>query len=209
MMNTCAVNAWPDRSLETKRTDVAPRSAVMHVAPRGAMPSRAPHLQRWASQPMQFLPSTCRRWAVLLGVAVATTSAHASSMFTESSFAQIRFLEGKWKGIGPDGKEFFEEYVLAEPRLFRSIRYADSSFSKATDGSTVDLKEGAVVSTWGAFTWKASSISATKACFEPVNAPSSFCWERVEPDTVTATQRWTGADGKEQSFVLRLTRFRN
>ena len=130
-------------------------------------------------------------------------------MFNESSFAQIRFLEGKWRGVGPDGKEFFEEYVLAEPSLLRTIRHADASFSKATDGSTVALKDGAVVSTWGQFTWKASSISHTKACFEPINAPSSFCWERVGPDTVTVAQRWTGADGKEQSFVLKLSRFRS
>ena len=130
-------------------------------------------------------------------------------MFTESSFAQIRFLEGKWKGIGPDGREFFEEYLMAERSLLRSIRYADSSFSKATDGSTVAFKDGMVVSTWGQFTWMASSISASKACFEPINAPSSFCWEQIEPDTIAATQRWTGADGKEQSFVLKLTRFKN
>jgi hypothetical protein len=130
-------------------------------------------------------------------------------MFTESSFAQIRFLEGKWKGVGPDGKEFFEEYVLAEPSLFKSIRHADASFSKATDGSTVALKDGTVVSTWGQFTWKASLISSTKACFEPINAPSSFCWERVDSDSVTVTQRWTDADGKEQSFVIKLSRFKS
>jgi hypothetical protein len=155
---------------------------------------------------MHIMSSTQLPLTVILCAAVIATTAEAMPMFTESSFAQIRFLEGKWKGVGPDGKEFFEEYVLAEPSLFRSIRHADASFSKATDGSTVALKDGTVVSTWGQFTWKASSISASKACFEPINAPSSFCWERVEPDAVTVTQRWIGADGKEQSFVLRLSR---
>jgi hypothetical protein len=129
-------------------------------------------------------------------------------MFNESSFAQIKFLEGKWKGIGPDGKEFFEEYVLVEPTLFRSMRHADSSFSKVTDGSTVSLKDGVVISTWGQFTWKASVLNAMKACFEPIDAPSSFCWERVAPDAVTVTQRWVGADGKEQSFMLKLSRIK-
>ena len=127
-------------------------------------------------------------------------------MFNESSFSQFKFLEGRWKGVGPDGKDFFDEYVLAEPTLFRSIRHADATFSKATDESTVALKDGVITSTWGQFTWKATSLSASKACFEPVNAPSSFCWERVAPDTVTVTQRWTGPDGKEQSFVLTLNR---
>lgn len=127
-------------------------------------------------------------------------------MFNESSFSQIKFLEGRWKGVGPDGKEFFDEYVLADPCLFRSMRHADASFSAVTDESTVALKDGVVTSTWGQFTWKATTLTESKACFEPVNAPSSFCWERVSPDMVTVTQRWTSSDGKEQSFVLTLNR---
>lgn len=127
-------------------------------------------------------------------------------MFNESSSAQLQFLEGRWRGVGPDGKDFFDEYVLATPSLFRSIRHADASFGKATDESTVALKDGVITSTWGQFTWKATLLTTSKACFEPVNAPSSFCWERVAPDTVTVTQRWTDADGKEQSFVLSLSR---
>ena len=130
----------------------------------------------------------------------------ATIMFNETGFSQIKFLEGRWKGVGPDGKTFFDEYVLAEPSVFRSIRHADATFSKATDESTVALKDGVITSTWGQFTWKATSLSASKACFEPVNAPSAFCWERVAPNTVTVTQRWTDSDGKEQSFVLTLNR---
>lgn len=140
---------------------------------------------------------------------IVTTSLHsfaATTMFNESSFSLIKFLEGHWKGVGPDGKEFFDEYVLSEPTLLRSIRHADGSFNKPTDGSTVTLKDGVVMSTWGPFTWKATTLSASKACFEPVNAPSSFCWEQVAPDTVTVTQRWTGSDGKEQSLLITLTR---
>ena len=112
------------------------------------------------------------------------------------------------KGVGPDGQLFFDEYVLAEPSLFRSIGHADATFSKPTDESNVTLKDSVVISTWGQFTWKATSLSASKACFEPVNAPSSFCRERVAPDIVTVTQRWTGSDGQEQSFVLTLNRMK-
>jgi hypothetical protein len=149
---------------------------------------------------------TVLRVAALLCAIVIGTSPIAAPMFNDSSFAQIRFLEGRWKGVGPDGKEFFEEYVLAEPTKFRSIRHADSSFSKATDGSTVSLVDGVVVSTWGQFTWRAVSLSATKACFEPMNAPSSFCWESITSNEVSVTQRWKDAEGKEQSFVLKLVR---
>jgi len=146
------------------------------------------------------------RTAAAVSIAASFNLSAATTMFSESSFSQIKFLEGRWKGVGPDGKDFFDEYVLVEPTVFRSIRHADATFTRATDGSTVALKDGVITSTWGQFTWKATSLSATKACFEPVNAPSSFCWERIAPDTVTVTQRWTGSDGKEQSFVLTLNR---
>jgi len=129
-----------------------------------------------------------------------------TAMFNESDFSQIKFLEGRWKGIGPDGKEFFEEYVLAEPTLLRSLHYADATFNKATDGSKVALKDGEITSTWGEFTWRATSLTSSKACFEPVNAPSAFCWERAAPNSVTVTQRWTDGEGKEQSFVITLER---
>jgi hypothetical protein len=129
-----------------------------------------------------------------------------TTMFNESDFSRLKFLEGRWKGVGPDGKEFYEEYVLAEPTLLRSLRYADTTFNKATDGSTVTLTDGEVTSTWGEFTWRATSLTPSKACFEPVNAPSEFCWESAAPDSITVTQRWTDADGKEQSFGITLER---
>lgn len=145
---------------------------------------------------------------VLAALCLATASnlSVAATMFNETSFSQLTFLEGRWKGVGPDGKDFFDEYVLASASLFRSIRHADAGFSKPTDESTVELKDGVITSTWGPFTWKATSVSAFKACFDPVNAPSSFCWERVAPDTVTVTQRWTDSNGAAQSFVLTLNR---
>lgn len=153
------------------------------------------------------LVSVLRATAAICVAASFNLSA-AATMFNETSFSQIKFLEGRWKGVGPDGKDFFDEYVLAEPTLLRSIRHADATFSKATDGSTVALKDGVITSTWGQFTWRATLLTAAKACFEPVNAPSSFCWEQLAPDTMTVTQRWMGSDGKEQSFVLTLNRVR-
>lgn len=155
---------------------------------------------------MRFRLSFALRVSAALCIAATCNLSIATTMFNESSFSQLKFLEGRWKGVGPDGKDFFDEYVLVNPSLFRSIRHADATFSKATDESSVTLKDGVITSTWGQFTWRATTLGASKACFEPVNAPSSFCWERVALDTVTVTQRWTDSNGKEQSFVLTLSR---
>jgi hypothetical protein len=126
-------------------------------------------------------------------------------MFSLDDFAQLQFLEGRWKGVAPDGKEFFEEYTRPEPAVFQSHRFPDSAFTGHTDGATISLKDGEVISQWGEYTWKASSIGADSAAFEPVNAPSQFVWRRVDDATLEARQHWT-ADGKEQEFTLQLTR---
>lgn len=125
--------------------------------------------------------------------------------FTLTEFAQLKFLTGRWKGTGPDGKDFYEEYDFPAAHTLRSRRYPDASFSTSTDSSTVSFDNGEVISRWGEFSWKATQISAEDACFAPVNAPSSFCWQRAGA-AVEVTQRWIGDDGKEQSYTLKLTR---
>lgn len=133
-------------------------------------------------------------------------------MFSLDDFAQLQFLEGRWKGVAPDGKEFFEEYTRPEPAVFQSQRFPDGAFTRQSadpadpaDGATISLQDGEVISRWGEFAWKASSIGADEAVFEPVNAPSRFLWRRVDDATLEALQRWT-ADGKEHEYTLQLTR---
>jgi hypothetical protein len=127
-------------------------------------------------------------------------------LFDETDFARLRFLEGRWRGAGPDGTAFFESYALVEPTVFRSERYADAGFETPIDGSTVTLLDGVAVSAWGPFSWRATMLTATRACFEPLDAPSSFCWEQASPDTVTVTQRWTDAEGTDHRIEMALHR---
>ncbi len=126
-------------------------------------------------------------------------------MFSIDDFAQLQFLVGRWRGESADGKPFFEEYDHPGPNLFQSHRYADESFGERTDGSTIAYEDGEVTSTWGDFTWRASSIGVDSAVFEPVSAPSRFEWRRVDESTLEAHQRWT-AEGKEQEHTIRMTR---
>lgn len=129
-------------------------------------------------------------------------------MFNVDDFARLQFLEGRWKGEAPDGTPFYEEYDRPEPSVFRSRRFADASFGEHSDGSTITLKDGEVVSQWGEFTWRAASIDGDSASFDPVNAPSHFSWHRIDDMTLEARQRWT-ADGKEQRYTITMTRIAN
>ncbi|WP_306397419.1 hypothetical protein [Telluria beijingensis] len=129
-------------------------------------------------------------------------------MFNADDFARLQFLEGRWKGEAPDGTPFYEEYDRPEPSVFRSRRFTDATFSEHTDGSTITLKDGEVVSQWGEFTWRAAGIDGDSASFDPVNAPSHFSWHRIDDMTLEARQRWT-ADGKEQRYTITMTRIAN
>lgn len=127
-------------------------------------------------------------------------------VFTESDMAKLDFLVGRWSGQAPDGSTFYEEYSQPEPKLLRSRRYKDASFSEAVDGSTVALTDGKLISTWGQFTWEAKSVEDGKVSFAPLNAPSAFSWRRVDGNTVEVTQNWTDEKGAAQSYALELRR---
>lgn len=145
--------------------------------------------------------------AALIGLPGACASAPDSGpVFSEADFSHLRFLEGRWQGIGPDGKAFFEQYAFPHHAEMRSTRFADASFGEPGDGSVVALEGGQVISTWGGFTWRASELAPGKACFVPVSAPSAFCWERVSDNAVHVTQRWTDEAGTPQSYVVPLRR---
>lgn len=134
-------------------------------------------------------------------------STHATgAMFTSTDLAQLKFLEGRWKGIGPDGKPFYEAYDFPDPATFRSRRFPDARFSAPSDGSTVTLQDGQLVSRWGEYTWRAVEVTQHQACFEPMNAPSAFCWRRSGDATVEVVQRWTDQSGTAQTYTVRLER---
>ena len=127
-------------------------------------------------------------------------------MYTQADLAKLEFLQGRWQGEAPDGSPFFEEYAFASPDELRSTRFTSSDFVEASDGSTVRLEAGQLISRWNEFSWRASSLSEGAVCFEPLQAPSSFCWERISADEVRVTQRWTDAEGAPQQYALSLRR---
>ena len=141
--------------------------------------------------------------ALLAGCATSPENHH---MFSVADFAHLRFLEGRWEGIGPDGTRFYEQYSFPRTEEMRSTRFADATFAQPQDGSLVALDGGRVVSTWQTFTWEASELAPGKACFTPLNAPSAFCWERVSDAEARVTQRWTDEHGRPQQYVVQLRR---
>jgi predicted O-methyltransferase YrrM len=128
------------------------------------------------------------------------------TMFTNEDFAKLEFLEGRWVGTAPDGNAFYEEYDFPEEGIMRSRRAADKSYSSYSDGSTVKLEDGAIISRWGEFEWRATSISEYAVHFEPVSAPSAFSWTANSADEISVVQEWTDEKGQPQRYAISLDR---
>ncbi|MCB1589564.1 MAG: hypothetical protein KDI56_11735 [Xanthomonadales bacterium] len=143
---------------------------------------------------------------VCLAFLAGSVSANAKSDFSEEDFARLGFLQGQWQGTGPDGALFYEQYAFEGTHRLVSSRYADANFDEVTDRSVVELAAGSITSSWDVYRWQASEVVDGKACFDPVAAPSRFCWERIDTRTVHVTQQWDGEDGQPQSHVVVLQR---
>lgn len=152
------------------------------------------------------LKSLLETGEVLVPATSLPSDGSGAPAFAAADLTHMKFLEGRWKGTGPDGTPFYEAYDFPDARTFRSRRYADATFSAPTDGSTVTFEDGAIVSRWGEYTWTAVDVGPAQACFEPMNAPSSFCWRRTGDGSAEVVQRWTDQDGKAQSYTVPLER---
>lgn len=144
--------------------------------------------------------------AIAAAPAVADADKETPDMFSQAQFDLLGFLIGDWRGTAPDGSVFFERYQRAGADRVQSLRFASEDFAEPSDGSTLSLHDGAIEARWGEFTWQASRIGPGEACFEPVNAPSAFCWRADGPDRLTVTQRWADAAGAEQSVQIVMAR---
>lgn len=136
------------------------------------------------------------------------TAGETTRVFTAGDVAKLKFLEGRWSGNAPDGSVFYEEYDFPDAITLRSRRFPGASFARSTDGSTVTLRDGKLISTWGKFTWEAASVEDGEVTFRPLEAPSSFSWRRVSADAVEVTQNWTDEKGAAQRYALTLSRVR-
>lgn len=135
-----------------------------------------------------------------------TASCSETSQLTAQDFAHLRFLEGHWVGTDPQGAAFYQGFSFPVPGELRAGRFETAAFERELDHSLITLEEGAIVSRWASFEWRASEVAPGLARFEPVTAPSSFEWRRVDADHVQVVQRFADAEGAPQQYVLDLVR---
>lgn len=130
-----------------------------------------------------------------------------SKPYSLAQFAQLRWLEGRWRGALPQGGSFYEQYRWLDDSTIVMHSFADSTFARATDSSRVSLRYGVVANEGITARWVATRLDSAAVEFVPRRGASNgFSWVRESPDRWTATLQSPSRDGGIRSTIYHMER---
>ncbi|HWN10580.1 MAG TPA: hypothetical protein VNO50_15170 [Pyrinomonadaceae bacterium] len=126
----------------------------------------------------------------------ATPSKPILKNITPADLAKLRWIEGSWRGTGDIDKPFYERYKFENDTTLAVESFEDEQFSKATDVSRFELKDGEFGSTDpDGRRSAASAIDANSVTFEPVvKSRNTFRFERESDNSWKAILTWPATD---------------
>ena len=115
---------------------------------------------------------------------------------TTADLAKLRWIEGSWRGTGDIDKPFYERYKFENETTLAVESFDDDKFSKATDVSRFELKDGEFGSTGpNGSRSAASAIDANSVTFEPVaKSRNTFRFQRESDNSWKAILTWPATD---------------
>ena len=125
----------------------------------------------------------------------------AAKKFSAADLAKLRWIEGSWRGTGDVETPFYERYHFENDSTLVVDSFADEKFSKISETSRFELKDGQFGNTGEGARWAAIAIDDNSISFEPITkAKNSFRWERVsagpQPNEWKAVLWWPAANNK-------------
>jgi hypothetical protein len=125
---------------------------------------------------------------------------------TPADLSKLRWIEGAWKGTGDIDKPFYERYRFEGDSLVVES-YPDETFSKPSDVSRFELKDGQFGSTDGKTTSVATAFDENSITFVFVGKTNTFEWKRESADLWTAIIKWNAKDtGEAKQRVYKMER---
>jgi hypothetical protein len=127
--------------------------------------------------------------------------------FAATDFAKLRWLEGKWRGLMPDGGKFYESYTWDNDSTIVKLSYADTTFTNPTDRSVIMLRGTTVADESEKARWVVTRIDSTGVDFAPERgAMNHTTFTREDATKWNASLRWT-ENGQPKTVVYALHRF--
>lgn len=98
--------------------------------------------------------------------------------------AQLRWIEGTWKGTGDVAEPFYERYTFDDDSTLTVLGFADSTLAVSNDTTVFFLRGGRFGNHTKPRRYVADTLAGDRVHFASVNARNAFGWRRV------ATDRW-------------------
>ena len=120
-------------------------------------------------------------------------------------FRTLSWIEGRWRGRDSAQLVFYEQYRFVDDSTIVMRAFADSTFTRATDSSTIVLRQGRVENVSANAAWVATIFNGNMVHFAPVRgARNRFLWERA-PDGWTARLFPPEGSGETRERVYHMT----
>ena len=126
---------------------------------------------------------------------------------TTARFAELRWIEGTWRGSGTEQPTFYERYTFVDDSTILAQSSADSTFPDPAEGSTIRLRGGRITTGEDTMEWAASTIDARSVRFDPVRGVNNaFTWTSESDSAWVARLTWTDRDGVAHERVYQMRR---
>lgn len=115
-----------------------------------------------------------------VAAAPAPTGEAALADVSREQFAQLRWIEGTWRGTGDGQAPFYERYDVVDDTTILMQSFSDSTLRTTTDESRIVLTGGRVLQREEGSdrVSGAARIDATSIAFVPVNRGFTYSWRR-------------------------------
>ena len=128
--------------------------------------------------------------------------------FAIADFQTLRYLEGTWKGMQPNGSPFYESYHFVNDSTLLQASHTDSTFKTKSDSSLIIFRNGAVLDS--SFTGRTSVAEKLDSSVVDFRAGPNyhFTWTRQNADAWKAILYNRQPDGTDRVTTYLLTRIR-
>jgi|SRR5215218_497822 len=121
----------------------------------------------------------------------------APRTFTTADLANLKWIEGTWRGSGDAEKPFFERYRFENDTTLAVDSFDDESLEKVTETSRFVLKDGQFASAGEGSRWAATELTKDSITFSPIaKARNTFIWQKKSDDAWEAVLEWPATDTK-------------
>lgn len=126
--------------------------------------------------------------------------------FAAADFANLRYLEGNWRGSMPNGQSFYESFHFLNDSTALQGTHTDSTFTTKSDSSRIVFRGGAVYDSGGTVS-VAEKLDSSVIDFR-TSPTYHFTWTKSGADAWTAQLMSRNADGTERTTTYPMKRMK-